>query len=315
MTLPSNKHFYKVISLFIKSSIFILSIWYIIQKLTDADITWDFSDLLSKTTSPYFLTALFLVSVNWGIEAIKWKYMIRKMEEISYSTAIKSILSGVTISIFTPNRVGEFAGRVFYLKNADKVKATLISLLGSLIQLSITIIAGCIAGIIYYSKANNAKAFSIIFKSNVLLICSVIVIGLAAIVVVYYIRNSFSKKTKDAFSILNLKENSIVFLLSFMRYLVFSFQYYLVLQIFGIDAGLVNSLVLIALTFFMTSAIPTFALSEIAVRGLASVYFFSTITSDVVAIITASITLWIINLAIPALIGGMFIWDLKFFKD
>src|SRR4051812_35975755 len=117
MTLPSNKHLYKVISLLIKTTIFILSIWYIFQKLTDTDTTWNFSGLVSKTNSPYFLAAILFVFLNWGIEAVKWRYMIRKMEDISYGMAIKSILSGVTISIFTPNRVGEFAGRVFYLQN------------------------------------------------------------------------------------------------------------------------------------------------------------------------------------------------------
>ena len=84
---------------------------------------------------------------------------------------------------------------------------------------------------------------------------------------------------------------------------------------FNIDIGLLNSLLLIALTFFVSSAIPSFALTEIAVRSASSVYFFSTITTDTNAIISSSITLWMINLAIPALIGGAFIWQLNFFND
>jgi uncharacterized protein with PQ loop repeat len=307
----SNKPLYKVISLLLKTTIFVLSIWYIFQKLTNADTTLNFDSLVTKTNWLYFSAALLLVIFNWGIEAAKWKYMIQKIERISYPTALKSILSGVTISIFTPNRMGEFAGRVFYLKNADKLKATFISLIGSGFQLLITLLTGIIAGLIYYNQ-NDASFLSIISVNNVLFI---LVIVLLLTIISYLLRNSILKKIKDVLHLFSFKERSVIFSLSLLRYMVFSFQYYLILQVFGIDTGLLNSFILIVLTFFVTSAIPSFALTEITVRGAASVYFFSTISSDTSSIITSSIVLWIINLAIPALIGGVFIWDLKFFKD
>ncbi len=84
---------------------------------------------------------------------------------------------------------------------------------------------------------------------------------------------------------------------------------------FNIDIGLLNSFLLISLTFFINSVVPSFALSEIAVRSASSVFFFSAVTSDVNAIISASLTVWTINLALPALIGGAFIWQLNFFND
>lgn len=311
-----NKQFYKVISLLLKTAIFILSVWYIFQKLTDSNFTLDIGYTKTKIYSPFFIIAILLVAVNWGIEAVKWKYLIQKMEHISYSTAIKSILSGVTISIFTPNRIGEFAGRVFYLKSSDKIKATLISLIGSLFQLSVTILAGTAACILYYFRHEDEPfILNFIPATNLLLLSIVCSVVLLLIVFVYAIQSVLSERIKSVLFLFTSKEMLKTFILSLLRYMVFSFQYYLVLLVFGIDAGLIDSFLLIAITFFITSVIPTYALTEITVRGASSVYFFSTVSNDTGSIIAASVVVWIINLAIPALIGGAFIWNLNFFED
>ena len=96
---------------------------------------------------------------------------------------------------------------------------------------------------------------------------------------------------------------------------MFSIQYYLALKIFGINGGTAIVFSLIALTFFVTSVIPTFALTEIAVRSGVAIYFFGTITIAHAPILASSLFLWIINLAIPALIGMLFVRKLKFFKE
>ena len=51
-----------------------------------------------------------------------------------------------------------------------------------------------------------------------------------------------------------------------------------------------------ALTFLSMSIIPTIALTEIGVRGSVAIYFFGFLSENVVGIMTASFTLWIINL-------------------
>jgi Lysylphosphatidylglycerol synthase TM region len=316
MNLLSNKHFHKVISLLIKGGILTLSIFYIFQKLSDVNFTANISNILPKLNSSYFYTAAILVFFNWGIEAVKWKYLIQKLELISFKTALKSTLSGVTISIFTPNRVGEFAGRVFYLKNADRVKATVISFIGSTLQLAVTIIAGFIALNIYYLQHKNEFfLFNAISANNVLYFLLGMASIIITIIIMYFNENSISRKIKEIMKTYRTKELSNAFSLSILRYFIFSFQYYLVLLAFGIDIGILNAFLLIAITFFVNSAIPTFAITEIAVRGATSVYLFSQVSNDTLSIISASIVLWIINLAIPAIIGGAFIWNLKFFKD
>ena len=129
-----------------------------------------------------------------------------------------------------------------------------------------------------------------------------------------YTKNIVSKKVKEILSLYTFPEITNTFILSIIRYLVFAFQYYLILKLFGIESSILTTFTLIALTFFVSTVIPTFALTEIAVRSAAAIYFFSTISNDTTAIVSASLALWIINIAIPALIGNSYVWKLNFFR-
>jgi len=260
--------------------------------------------------------AFCLMPVNWSLEAIKWKYLIRKTESISFLIALKSVLSGVCISIFTPNRVGEFVGKVFYLKTTEKTKATIASFIGSSLQLLVTILAGSLAILFYYKRHKTTLLFKEIINFNHLYLSIAIILLIIVLALVVYQKTLFIPlELKEKIMQFERKELYSAFFLSAIRYLIFSYQYYLVLLMFNIDIGLLNSLVLIALTFLVSAVIPTFALTEIVVRSASSIFFFSMATNNSNAIVSSSITLWMMNLAIPALTGAMFIWQINFFNE
>ena len=71
---------------------------------------------------------------------------------------------------------------------------------------------------------------------------------------------------------------------------------------------------MISLTYFVMTAIPTIAITELGVRGSVAVYFIGLLTANVSNIFMASSMLWLINLAVPALIGVVFIFQLRFFR-
>jgi hypothetical protein len=61
---------------------------------------------------PVFMLGL----ANWALETIKWKYLISSvLPNIKFSESLKSVLAGVTLGVFSPNRTGEVLGRVFSL--------------------------------------------------------------------------------------------------------------------------------------------------------------------------------------------------------
>ena len=318
----------KKISVFIKVIIVCLAFWFLYQKvfLNDSylEVKTQFLSILSEGNYFDIIIVFSLMLVNWSIDAIKWQFLVSKMEKVSFWLAIKAVFLGITVSLFTPNRVGEFGGRVFCLQKADRVKAVLVTIFGNITQLVITIIFGFLS-FVYFSSEYTYLIFT---KSDygfyILIVLSAIIITLL-IYLLYNISQisslfskfKFLKKYNSYTTILSLfstKDISKVLFLSILRYGVYSFQFYLLIKFVNIDINLLHSLTMSALTFLSMSIIPTIALTELGVRGSVAIYFFGYISSNTIGILTASFALWIINLVVPAILGVLFVYQLKFFR-
>ena len=57
--------------------------------------------------------------------------------------------------------------------------------------------------------------------------------------------------------------------------------------------------------------IPSITLAELGIRGSVIIYFTELFISDFTGTLSASIVLWFINLAIPAIIGSFFMYRIK----
>jgi hypothetical protein len=90
----------------------------------------------------YLALAIALMLVNWGLESLKWKYLIENFEPIDFSTAIKAVFSGVTLSVITPNQIGDFAGRVIHLEVMNKFRGSLVTVIGHTAQVIVTLFFG-----------------------------------------------------------------------------------------------------------------------------------------------------------------------------
>lgn len=311
-----DKHFYKVISLFIKAMLLSASFYYIIQKIIiNAAFEPIHQIALSSLTIVYLMLVMVLMACNWLLEAKKWQLLIAPLEQISITVSMQSILAGITISIFTPNRIGEFAGRIFFLKKADKLKASVKSMVGSFIQLSITLIMGLIGMAVYYKNHKVLSLDELIDQQQkpvlIFMIISVLLIMLFLLRIPFFV--TLKHYLKECF---NIKKQMIaqLFWLSLCRYAVFTVQYYFILLIVGVEINFSLAWILIAITFFITAAIPTFALTEIIVRSAIAVYVFHLHTSQPALIASASVLLWAVNLALPAVVGSLFLGKLHFFK-
>ena len=162
----------------------------------------DLSSLLLRMESdlakPEFQTGLLLVMtlmlVNWSVEAFKWKYLIGKVEEVTFFKAYQAVLTGISISSFIPNRVGEFFGRIYILKTASRIEGILITVVGSMSQLLITILAGTAALLIFIPKYLSGSGFGhgYLYDSVVIL-----VIALDVILLSMFFKLSFLSTLKE----------------------------------------------------------------------------------------------------------------------
>lgn len=306
---------HKVISLFIKAGILIFSFFYIAYKLKTAHAE-GLGTSLQKADVPLLLLVSALMFLNWGLEALKWQWLIAPLERITFGTALKSVFAGVTVSIFMPNRVGEFAGRIFFLEKADKVEATLRNFIGATLQFFVTFFAGA-AALYLFVQGQDTAYYSSKIALAIQLTMVVLVLLIAGLYLLKRLQTKFSATVQSrikALTNLSALQLTGLFLLSVLRYGVFLFQYYFVLLAFGVDVNVGISVIIIAATFLVTSLIPSFAFTEVVTRGAVASTFFSYVTPDTSPVVAASAMVWIINLAVPALIGSVFTWQLKFFK-
>lgn len=261
--------------------------------------------------------------LNWGIEAYKWQQLINYAERITYPQALKSVFTGITVSLFTPNRIGEFFGRLLTLKKAPVLKGAFLTITGSISQLMTTLLFGMLALSIFLPLYYPAQTSSYFLIYMLIVFTSIVA---AAAMVMMYLRVSTAYRLTTAFIkpgwekirgylrvIRRLKRSLLlqVLLLSMARYLVFSTQFYLLLLAFGLDIDWFHAYVLISMTYFAMTAIPTIALVDLGIRGSVSIYFlglyFHNDPVAAVSILAASTSVWLINLAIPSLLGLLFI--------
>lgn len=275
-----------------------------------------------------------LMLCNWFLEAVKWKYLIARIEIISFSSAVQAVFTGVSISTFTPNRVGEYIGRVFFLKKASRIEGILITMVGSMAQLLVTVLLGTIAILIFIPQYIPTMIFGhgylyyalfiLIVLLDFLLLSLFFNLSFLTTIKEKILRNRMNRIQKffRVFAFYHNRELATVLTLSLTRYFVFSSQFIIMIRFFGIPISYFDAIVLIALIYFIMTAIPTIALTELGLRGSVSLYFFGFWLSKTnpstdffnAGVLGASVFLWMINLGIPAVIGTIFVFRLRFFR-
>src|SRR5436190_15270805 len=103
---------------------------------------------------------IILMIVNWSIEAVKWQLAIKTIQRVSFLKAFRAVLSGVSFSVSTPNRVGEYLGRVLYMDEGNRLKTISLTIVGSISQLIITLLMGSIGLLILRSGIETSQLIS-----------------------------------------------------------------------------------------------------------------------------------------------------------
>ncbi len=310
-TLFKKKTNFRILKVLIILSTYSFVIYKIYNSVESSQFILDnFS--LSIAKSGILIIVLLLMIVNWVFEAVKWKILVKDIKRINLKYSLRSVLAGISIGIFTPNRIGEFAGRPYFTDSSKMVSGVFASIVGSLSQSFITITVGVFAINAYLIDTEN-KLFISKYYIYLILTLSILLIILIAYA---FFKPSFLIKLKNKFGLLKKKEKELHFLkfykfkdlrniltFSFFRYTIFFTQFYLLLIFFNIEISVFHALIAIGLIYLFLFIIPGFALSEIGVRGSLAIFFLGLYSSDYPAILSASILLWIVNLAFPAILG------------
>ncbi len=302
--------------LIIKIVIAIIAWIFVFREITDNN---DFSNSIKISYTFFNRNYIFLISIivlmpiNWIIEAIKWQRLINNIERISIIKSLAAVWTGVTIGSITPNRIGEFGGRIYFLKKKNRTIATGYTLFGDMAQFIITLCVGIVSFVLLTSQ--NALSEQLKDYNIVILITS-----LTAVLISAYIYLNINKILSKILNIKflnkillntntfpdisnNKKIETLIF--SLLRYCVFSLQFYLSLRFFGIDLSIYNAFIAIASVYLAQTVIPNIPFIELGIRLSFSVIFIGYFTDKSSFIIFASTLIYLINIVIPIIIGSL----------
>lgn len=266
-----------------------------------------------------FLVVLLMV-FNWSLEAIKWRISIARIQQISFTKSLRAVLSGVSFSVSTPNRIGEYIGRLLYMDEGNRLRTIAVTMVGSISQLIITLLMGFIGLLLLQQQIHQKELISTVWLQFI----STGVLLVLLILTLFYFRLAWLIKLIDRLPIMNrfvylvkaLEGFNATLLtrilsLSLLRFFVFACQYYLLFVFFDVDISGWQAFWAVSVSFLVMAVIPTIAIAELGLRGKVSLIFAGLFSSNKAGIIFTTTGIWFINLIIPAIIGSVLIFSIK----
>lgn len=302
----------KTLTFSVKILIGVLSFWIIYNRISTIPHLKDQSLVWISEPSMYLtlLLVLCLMPVNWGIESYKWKTITNQVERVSYSTALKSVFSGICVGNIAPGRAMEFLAKIVFFKSENRPSITVLHFINGMFQMLITVTVGVIS-IAYKLNKNNQSSnfiyvvlvgglFMILFFCWVILNVSFIQQKLKFI---KWFRKIDGAQFTQFSKLLILKLIS----LSIIRYLVFTTQFYLIYNALSPQNDYAQTFMSIAAYFMLTSLIPMISVIEPAIRAAIALFVFNSAADNTVIVVLSSTFVWIINVVIPSIIGYIII--------
>jgi hypothetical protein len=269
-----------------------------------------------------------LMGLNWGLESFKWQIALRTLQPIGFGRAFKAILAGICIASFTPNRVGEYLGRMLFVEQGNKIRSIAPSILCSMAQMLVTLMAGTFGFYLYSSLPLQAGVlWGTGLQPSFCKPLMILTAGAATLLGLVYFRfdpllrrlNDWLKKNNKTFSIPEKFSFSVmngILMLSTLRYGVFILQYFLLFSLFDIPLSGMQVFTGVSVMFVLMAIVPTLTiLTDIGFRWTAGIQVFHVFTSNTAGILAVSLGIWVINLIFPALIGSLLILRIKLFSS
>ncbi len=247
---------------------------------------------LAKIHWSAWLLMACLLTLNYTIEAIKWKSVIASTNTFNTIQALRAVLVGQAFSFFTPARSGDYVGRTLFLAPGTKLKGITQMAWASYAQIIMTICFGCFA----------------LFWNLPFLPWLKWVAPLGAIIALFLF--FYNQPLKGWLSKINLLQIDAalkwkLLALALARYSVYLMQYNWAAEMLSIPVGWVDlSIAIMALLFFL-SMIPAISLTDLVIRGQLFLLLMAPFYQNDIMLIALTTLIWIVNFLIPSIIGAV----------
>jgi uncharacterized membrane protein YbhN (UPF0104 family) len=324
LNITRNRRFLLVAGKFVVVLLTLYFLYLAVFAAPDTLLSWR-GILQSARRSDYtFLLVLsaLLIPANWGLEAWKWQLLGQKLEKISYLRAFRAVMVGLTLGFITPNRLGDYAGRVLELKSKERLEGIGAVFIGRFCQLVATVLVGSL-GLLYFAlllywSDYPAICLSVFFLLLVVNVAMLLLLFNARAMVALVAAVGPLRKLAKYVAIMGrytFGEMHQVLVLSLVRYFVFLLQFVLLLILFEVRLSPAEYISGISTSFILKSVVPSVSLlSDLGVRELSAMYVFGLLGQERLQVLSASLSLWLLNIVVPSAVGLFFVLRLRLGK-
>lgn len=273
------------------------------QLVHNEKLDWNqFLALLERKKSIAGIAFILSLSfLNRFLEILKWQNLAQKLQPISLSKATEQVLAALTAGLFTPNGIGEYAGKALYFPKKNTGEVVFLNLICNGIQMILSILFGIVGLLILGYWLEVGILLLVVLGLGLLFFL------LKKITIKGYSLNQFFEKINA----LPKKMHQRNLVLAVLRYLTFSHQYYFLFLAFDVNMPYFILMGTIAAVYFLASSLPTFQFLDFAVKGGVSVYFFGILGINEWIIVFISMLMWFLNIVLPVLAGSVYVFRFK----
>jgi hypothetical protein len=279
----------------IKLSILMMFIWILFYEFQS--VKWN-PDFLKEINPIAGIIVVLLIPLNWFCEYKKWYISVQYLSSSVDKKHIQhSFLAGIVTGMLTPNMLGNFVGRIFYFPRKHRINLIILTTFSNFSQFVWSILLGVI-GIAILNDDSYVKVF---WLSILLLIFTVSVYFYfnRLLLVIPFFRKWLKRISIFEFSF-KLKMHFLFW--SWMRHLIFSFQFLGVLIFFNQDFSF-QLLLWIWQVYFWVTLAPSLFLGKIVIRETIAVWVLSAAGLNPEVVIVSSLLIWMLNLFVPTIIS------------
>ena len=294
----NRKVFFSIVKLILFAAVVLL----LYVQLKDFEFKWS---ELRIANFWHLLLAIVLLVPNMYCVFFMWK---RSLQAASIPFERKqlshSFFAGLLTGLLTPNMAGNFIGRLYYFEAKHRTVITGLTLYSNHAHFVTSLLFGLVAlnvvGLHDWMSFIDHLLWPLYILSA---------LGVA----IYFLPDLFIPKSWTFWNIQDLRQvlsSNRGLALEFsvytaLRFVIFSFQFLLVLLAFGVSPSW-ELYMYIWLMYFITLSAPSLFLGKLGVKESIALFVLGTINIPAYIILTSSLFIWLLNTFSPALLGLIF---------
>ncbi len=252
------------------------------------------------------LSILLIFSLlNWFFEIKKWQVLAHNIQSISWAEAAKQSLMSFSISLLTPNRVGEYGAKMIFYPKKDYKKVWALTFIGNFSQLSLTLVMG-LAALLFWWRHQAIQTY--IQKMSFSILTILLIISGSGFLI-WLLRRFYLKSKQQVLWQSQVWRAGLLY--ATLRYLIFSSQFVLLLYVLRHHLSFTYLYPAVFLSYLIATLIPMLAFFDWAVKSTVAIGVFSLINVPAAIVFKVVAMMWLTNFMLPFLIGLLLLWRYK----